>query len=186
MEHEFVKEGENPIFYKYYKDTGDFNKAADLSSEWYKAHGGPTNVLNTNNYHEAELERERLEYRIKRHNLNRDDFKKKFDYYDELIERLKWEEAENPKLTLEDLICRLNAVADRYDRKGLYYEDPDFFNEIERRRKEKLESVFKFGKYTDLDYGDPMITHVLAKAFMKRIENGEITSKDLLKFLEDC
>ena len=176
-----------PVFFKYLRDTKSLWKTTKLTHEWFEAHGGACGIVNANNYHEAELERDTLEERIKDYGLNREDFQETFDYYDELIEAGKRKEAENPpEFTMEELICHLNAIAADFDQEGLDYDAPDFFDDIERRRKKHLESVFKFGKYTDLDYGDPMVTHKLAERIMKRIKNGEITVKDLLKFLEDC
>ena len=180
------KEDEDPIFFKYLEDTQDLCKAMDLSSKWYEAHGGTCGVINTNNYHEAELERETLEWRIKEYGLNREDFQETFDYYDELIENGKREEAENPPddLTEELITYRLNSIASNYSNKGLRYDDPNFFEKIEALRKAQLERKFKFGSDSDLDYGDPMITHVLAKRFRERLENGEISRKELKRLLE--
>ncbi len=176
-----VKDNEDPIYFKYLKDTRDLTKAMDLSGEWYEAHGGYSNMINTNNYHELEHERDILEWRIKQYGMNRDDFRDEFKYFAEMIEALKKdEEGKVHRLTLEELIMHFNGIARNYSHKELYYDDPNFFDEIERRRKEQLESVFKHGKDADLDYGDPMITHTLAKRYMKRLENGEFTEEKLV------
>ena len=179
------KEDEDPIFTKFLLDTRSINKTIDLSGEWYDKHGGCTGLVNTNNYHEAEFERNVLEWRIKEYGLNREDFQETFDYYDELIENGKREEAENPPddLTEELMIYDLNSIAMDFSKQDLRYDDPNFFDEIERRRKKQLESFFKFGSDSDLDYGDPMITHELARRFRERLENGEISRKELKRLL---
>ena len=101
------------------------------------------------------------------------------------IENGKREEAENPPddLTEELMIYDLNSIAMDFSKQDLRYDDPNFFDEIERRRKKQLESFFKFGSDSDLDYGDPMITHELARRFRERLENGEISRKELKRLL---
>ena len=72
----------------------------------------------------------------------------------------------------------------KFPKKGLRYDDPDFFEKIEKLRIEQLERKFKTGKDVDLDFTNPKITIPLAKRFRQRLENGEISREELKRILE--
>ncbi len=138
------------VFWKYLNETKSISKTLDLVHEWNMAHGGCKGLICTNDYHEAELERDTLVERIKEYGLDMDDFKETIEEYDRWVAKLK--RREEGRATVEDELedeaerVNLGIFAADLDDEGLDYDDPYVLKKIEARMAAKKKGLRKNGK----------------------------------------
>ncbi len=136
----------NAMFWKFLNETGKLSETMRLMDEWTNSHGGSKYVLCTNDYHEAELERDTLVERIKEYGLDMDDFKETIEEYDRWVEELKRHEEglDDGSDDLDDEPQEdLAKFAADLDDEGLDYNDPYFLKKVEARMAAKKKGLRK-------------------------------------------